>query len=70
MNAKLGLSRHQDLRATTTIAKSMDIEHLNADQSLCGYQINQERQKAMKITTIGITTPRIAIITIKNMDKC
>ena len=50
MNAKLGLSRHQDLKVTTTIARSMDIEPLNVDQSLCGHQINQKRQKEMKIT--------------------
>ena len=61
MNAELGLSRHLDLKVTATIARSMDIEPLNVDQSLCGHQ-------ATKITTIGITTPGIAIITVRNMD--
>ena len=68
MNVEPRLSRYLDLKVTAKIAKSMYIEPLNADQSLCGHQINQQRQKAMKITTIGITTPDIAIITIKNMD--
>ena len=68
MNVGLGLSKHQNLKVTATTARSMDIEPLNVDQSLYGHQINQQRQNAMKITTIGITTPGIAVTTIRNMD--
>ena len=68
MNVELRLSRHLDLKVTATIARSMDIEPLNANQSLCVHQINKQRHQAMKITTIGITTLGIAVITIKNMD--
>ena len=68
MNVEPRLSRHQDLKVTATIARSMDIEPLNADQSLCGHQINQQSHQEMKITTIGITTPGIVVITVKNMD--
>ena len=68
MNAEPRLSGHQDLKVTATIARSMDIEPLNADQSLCGHQINQQSHQAMEITTIGITTPGIAITTFRNMD--
>ena len=56
MIAGLELSRHQDLKVTTIIARSMVIELLSADQSLCGHQTNQQRLKSMDITTIGITT--------------
>ena len=39
----LELSEHQDLKVIATIARSMDIEILNVDQSLFGHQINQQR---------------------------
>ena len=68
MNAELGLSRHLDLKVTTKIARSMDIEPLNVDQSLCGHQISQQRQHAMEIITIGITLQGIVVSTIRNMD--
>ena len=66
--AGLELQGHQDLKVTTTIARSMDIDPLNVDQSLCGHQTNQNRPKIMDITTIGTTTLGIAAITIRNMD--
>ena len=56
------------MKVTATIARSMDIEPLNADQSLCGHQINWQRPKAMDITIIGIITLGRAITTIRNMD--
>ena len=46
----------------------MDIEPLNADQSLCGHQINQKRPKAMDITTIGTKILGKVVTTIRNMD--
>jgi hypothetical protein len=36
-------TEHQDLKVTAITARSMDIEPLNVDQSLCGHQINQQR---------------------------
>ena len=68
MTAEPKLLRHQDLRVTTITARNMDIEPLNADQSLCGHQINQQRHQAMEITIIGITTPGIAVTIVRNMD--
>ena len=56
MNAGLEPLGHQDLKVTATTIKSMDIDPLNADPSLCGHQTNQQREKVMDITTIG-TTP-------------
>ena len=67
MTTEPELSRHQDLRVIAITARSMDIEPLSADQSLCGHQIYQQRHQEMKITIIGITTPGIAITTIRNM---
>ena len=59
---------HQDLRVIATTAKNMDIEHLNADQSLRGHLINLQEELIMYITTIGITTPSIAVTIAKSMD--
>ena len=38
---------------TATIARSMVIDLLSVDQSLCGHQTNQKRLKTMDTTTIG-----------------
>ena len=46
----------------------MDIEPLNAGQSLCGHQTNKQRPKSMDITTIGITTLGRVVTTIRSMD--
>ena len=62
------LSGHQDLKVTTIIARSMDIESLSVDQSLCGHQTNQKRPKTMDITTIGSTTLGRVVTTIRNMN--
>ena len=40
MNAEPRLSGHKDLKVTSIIARGMDIEPLNVDQSLCEHQIN------------------------------
>ena len=61
-------SRQQDLKDIAIIARNMDIEPLSVGQSLCGHQINQQRHQAIEITTIGIKTPEIAVITVMNMD--
>ena len=68
MIAEPELSRHQHLKVIAITARSMDIEPLSAGQSLCGHQINQQRHQVMEITTIGITTPEIDVITVRNMD--
>ena len=49
------------------IAKSIDIEILSADQSLCGHPINPQGETTMHTTTIGTTTQGKVVITIKNM---
>ena len=68
MNVGLKPSGHQELKVTAITIRSMDVEHLNADPSLCDHLINQQRQKAMDITTIGTTTLVRVVTTIKNMD--
>ena len=59
---------HQDLKVTSTIARSMDIDPLNAYQSLCGHQTNQQRPKDMDITAIGTIILGRAITTVRIMD--
>ena len=51
-----------------TIVRSMVIELLSVDQSLYAHQTNQQRQKVMDITTIGITKLGKAVTTIRIMD--
>ena len=68
MTAELEHPSQQDLKDIVTIARNVVIEPLNADLNLCGHQINQQRHQAMEITIIGITTPEIVVITVKNMD--
>ena len=68
MNVGLKPSIHQDLKVTATIVRSMDIENLNVGPSLCGHQINQQRQIVIDITTIGTTTLGRVVTTISNMD--
>ena len=46
MNVELKPSGHQDLKVTATTVRSMDIEHLNANPSLCGHLTNQQRNKS------------------------
>ena len=53
---------------TTTIARSMDIEPLSADQSLCGHQISMQEEITMHTITIGTTTQGKVVTIIKSMD--
>ena len=60
---------------TTTIARSMDIEPLGVDQSLCGHQISMQEETTMLIVTIRTTTITIRTTTqgkvvtiVKSMD--
>ena len=55
------------MKVTTTIARIMDIEPLNAYQILCGHQTNQQRPKAMDITTIGTIILGRVVTTVRNM---
>ena len=54
--------------ATTTIARSMDIEPSSADQSLYGHQINMQEKKTMHTITIGTTTQGKVVTIVKSMD--
>ena len=58
---------HKDLMVTATVARSMDIEPLNVDQSLCGHQINMQGGTNMHTITIGTTIQGKAITIVKNM---
>ena len=53
---------------TTTIARSMDIEPLSANQSLCGHQISMQEEKTMHTITIGTTTQGKVVTIVKSMD--
>ena len=53
---------------TATIARNMDIEPLNANQSLCGHQINMQEDTTMHIITIGITIQDKVVTIVKSMD--
>ena len=59
--------RHKDLMDIAKIAKSMDIEPLTVDQSLCGHQINMQGGTTMHTFTIRITIPGKVVTTIKSM---
>ena len=50
-----------------TIARSMDIEPLSVEQSLCGHQISMQEGTTMHIITIGITIQGKVVTTIKSM---
>ena len=67
MNARIGLSERHDLRVTTTITRSMDIELLSVDQSLCGHLISLQGETTMHITTIGTKIQGKVVTTIRNM---
>ena len=59
---------HKDLMVTATIARSMNIEPLSVDQSLCGHQISMQRETTMHTTTIGTTIQGKVVTIVKNMD--
>ena len=52
---------------TTTIARSMDIEPLSVDQSLCGHQINIQGETTMHTITIRTTIQGKVVTNIKNI---
>ena len=52
---------------TTTIVRSMDIEPLSANQSLCGHQISMQEETTMHTITIGTTIQGKVVTTIKNI---
>ena len=51
-----------------TIARSMDIELLSVEQSLCGHQISMQEGTTMHIITIGITIQGKVVTTVESMD--
>ena len=53
---------------TATIARSMDIEPLSADQSLCGHQISMQEETTMLTITIGTTTQGKVVTIVRSMD--
>ena len=53
---------------TATIARSMDIEPLSVDQSLCGHQISKQEETTMHIITTGTTTQGKVVTIVKSMD--
>ena len=52
---------------TATTTKSMDIEILSVDQSLCGHKINIQGETIMHTTTIGIRILGKVVTTVKTM---
>ena len=55
------------LMVTTTISRSMYIEPLSANQSLCGHQISIQGETTMHTITIGTTIQGKVVTTVKNM---
>ena len=53
---------------TGTILRSMDIEPLSVDQSLCGHQISMQKETSMHTITIGTTTQGKVVAIVKNID--
>ena len=53
---------------TATIARSMDIEPLSVDQSLCGHQISMQEETTMHTITIRTTKQGKLVTIVKNMD--
>ena len=53
---------------TTTIARSMDIEPLSIDQSLCGHQISMQEETTIHTITIGTTIQGKVVTIVKSMD--
>ena len=68
MNARQEPCMHQDLNVTTTTIRSMDIELLSADPSLCGHQTSQQNKEVMDTSTIGTTILGRVVTTVKSMD--
>ena len=58
---------NKDFKDTSTIVRSMEIEPLSADQSLCGHQISIQGETTMHTITIGTTIQGKVVTTVKNM---
>ena len=54
--------------AIATIVRSMDIEPLSVDQSLCGHQISMQEETTMHTITIGTRTQGKVVTIVKSMD--
>ena len=52
---------------TATTAKSMDMEILSVDQSLCGHLISLQGETTMDTTITGITIPGKAVIIVRSI---
>ena len=50
-----------------TIARSMDIEPLSVNQSLCGHQISMKGETTMHTITIGTTIQGKIVTIVKSM---
>ena len=59
---------HKDLKDIATIVRSMDIELLSADPSLCGHQTSQQNKEVMDTSIIGTKILDRAITNDKSMD--
>ena len=51
-----------------TIARSMDIEPLSVDHSLCGHKIIMQGETTMHTVTIGIIIQCRVVTIVKSMD--
>ena len=58
---------HKDLMVIATIKRSMDIEPLSVDQSLCGHQISMQGGTTMNTITIETTIQGKVVTVVKNM---
>ena len=52
---------------TATISRSMDIDPLSIDQSLCGHQISMQGETTMHTITIRTRTQGKVVTIVKNM---
>ena len=53
---------------TAIIARSIDIEPLSVDQSLCGHKISMQEETTMYTITIGTTTQGKVVTSVKSMN--
>ena len=54
MTTRLEPLGHQDFKDTSTTTRSMDIEPLNANPSLCGHQKNSKDKKSWTPLQLGL----------------
>ena len=67
-NVDLKSQGNKDLKDIVILVRSMDIEPLSVDQSLCGHQINMQEEKTMHTITIVTTTQGKVVTIVKSMD--